>query len=403
MTMRSKDIVKQMAEEFRIQFTAALKSGKEDDLADAMTQFGEKLSDSILADAEQFAGELDNGVLNGRGTRALTQEETAFYREYITAAQAPDFKQALSNVTTTVPPTIIDRVFEDITEDHPLLRYIDLQNTGLLTRIIMSQGDGVATWGALTAAIAEELDAGFIVIDLDKKKESAFIPIPKAMLDLGPAWLDRYVRTFLSEALAAGLELAAVDGTGKDEPRGMSRKLSGDTDGIFPRKTALPFTEISPEALAPILSAISVNPNTNKRRMIPRLLFVCNIADFYNKIYPATTVRAADGKFATDVWPDAVDVVPTAALEEGMAVAGIASRYFLGLGTSQGGKLEYSDEYKFLEDERVYLIKLYGDGTARDENAFQTLDISELKPASLKVEVVGTVTTVSDGEGESVG
>ena len=44
------------------------------------------------------------------------------------------------------------------------------------------------------------------------------------------------------------------------------------------------------------------------------------------------------------------------------------------------GKIEYSDHYRFLEDERVYLIKGYANGMPLDNNAFLVLDISELQP-----------------------
>ena len=59
----------------------------------------------------------------------------------------------------------------------------------------------------------------------------------------------------------------------------------------------------------------------------------------------------------------------------------------MGIGTAKSGKIEYSDQYRFLEDERVYLTKLYGHGEPLDNNAFQVLDITNLKPAILKVEV----------------
>ena len=51
----------------------------------------------------------------------------------------------------------------------------------------------------------------------------------------------------------------------------------------------------------------------------------------------------------------------------------------------RNGKIEYSDEYRFLEDERVYLIKLYAHGFALDNNAFQVLDIEDLQPLRFKV------------------
>ena len=49
------------------------------------------------------------------------------------------------------------------------------------------------------------------------------------------------------------------------------------------------------------------------------------------------------------------------------------------------GRIEYSDDYRFLEDERVYLIKLYANGFAKDNNAFQVLNISQLQPNRFKV------------------
>ena len=66
----------------------------------------------------------------------------------------------------------------------------------------------------------------------------------------------------------------------------------------------------------------------------------------------------------------------------------------MGIGAgSNGGKIEYSDEYKFLDDERVYINKLYGNGRALDNNAFILLDISKLEAATIPVTVQGTVNT----------
>lgn len=59
----------------------------------------------------------------------------------------------------------------------------------------------------------------------------------------------------------------------------------------------------------------------------------------------------------------------------------------LGTGTGKGGKIEYSDEYKFLEDQRVYRIKLFGNGRPMDDKAFIYLDISALKPYVQQVHV----------------
>ena len=58
----------------------------------------------------------------------------------------------------------------------------------------------------------------------------------------------------------------------------------------------------------------------------------------------------------------------------------------VGAGTD-GGRLEYSDEYRFLEDQRVYRIKLYGNGRPMDDCSFAWVDISELEPLVQQVVV----------------
>ena len=67
----------------------------------------------------------------------------------------------------------------------------------------------------------------------------------------------------------------------------------------------------------------------------------------------------------------------------------------MGIGTSKEGEIDYSDHYRFLEDDRTYLVKLYGNGFPRDNNAFLLLDISEVQPFLYKVEQV-TPETVAD-------
>ena len=57
------------------------------------------------------------------------------------------------------------------------------------------------------------------------------------------------------------------------------------------------------------------------------------------------------------------------------------------------GVIEFSDEYKFLEDQRTYKIKTYGVGRAIDENSALVLDISGLEEAVIPVKVKGTVAT----------
>ena len=176
----------------------------------AFNDLAASIQEAVRAEYEQAIQSNDASILAQRGVRQLTSEETQYYQAVIEAMKSNNPKQALSEVDNVLPKTTIDAVFEDLTTNHPLLDAINFQNTGALVEIIVSTSSGVAGWGDLTATINKELAGSFAIIELGQKKLSAFIPVAKATLDLGPAWLDRYVRTLLAEALATELEAASV-------------------------------------------------------------------------------------------------------------------------------------------------------------------------------------------------
>ena len=120
---------------------------------------------------------------------------------------------------------------------------------------------------------------------------------------------------------------------------------------------------------------------------------VVNPTDYLTKVMPSTTIRAADGTYVNNVFPLQTKVIQSTEVPTGKAIFGLANRYFMGIGTALSGKIEYSDEYKFLEDERVYLVKMYGHGEPLDNTAFVYVDISGLTPAIQEVTVKGTVST----------
>ena len=135
-----------------------------------------------------------------------------------------------------------------MTQNHPLLSAVDTMNVAGLTESFYSTTDAgaAATWGTVTDAIATEIASGFKKIELSQNKLSAFMPISMGMLDLGPVWLDTYIRTCLSEALALGYENAIVTGTGNNMPIGMDRSVADDvtvTGGVYPQKNAIAVTD----------------------------------------------------------------------------------------------------------------------------------------------------------------
>lgn len=395
--MKSKDLIQQ---ELKDNLVKAFQSEDQDAIAKAFADFADTVQQNVMEDYASYQKTQDSAILAKRGMHQLTAKETKFYEGIIGAMKSENPQQAFTGVEVAFPETIIDNVIADIKAEHPLLAAINFTNTTVLTKMIVNkQGTQLAVWGPISSAITTELSGAIGKIDLTLCKLSAFMPISKDMLNVGPEWMDAYVRGTLSEAIALATETAIVDGTGKDMPIGMDRSVADDvtvTGGVYPLKTAVVVSDFEPATYGAILGTLAKAPN-GKTRTITNVLMIVNPSEYFTKVFPATTVRAVDGTYSHDVFPFPTTVIQSPAVAAGKAIFGLANKYFMGIGAgTNGGKIEYSDEFKFLDDERVYLSKLYGNGRALDDNAFIYADISGLKPATLQVtvkEVDGIVKT----------
>lgn len=384
--MKTPDIIQQERSAIMQRMADATQNNDTAAFSQAFGDLAESIQQAVVGEFHEMQAQQDTSILAARGCRTLTSKEKQYYETVIEAMKSAVPQQALANINTVLPETVIDSVFEDLKDNHPLLAAINFTNTGALVKILLSTTGGVAAWGTLDATIKDELSASFEEVDLSLSKLSAFIPVNKYMIELGPQWIDRYVRELLAEAMAVQLEAGIVDGTGKNQPIGMTRKLSGAVDGAYPSKDAVAITDLSPATFGSILNTLSETPNGH-RRAVQSVLLVVNPVDYFTKVFPATTPRATDGTYNHEVFPFPTTVIQSAAVPSGKAIFGLASKYFMGIGTQSGGKIEYSDEYKFLEQQRTYLTYMYGYGRAMDENAFVLADISGLKPALQTVNV----------------
>ena len=396
--MKNLDLLKQQKADFAAKMKEAIQNNDEQVFAEAFVEFANAVQEAVIAEARGLVQSVDNTVLAGRGVRVLTSQEREYYQRIIDAMKSNNPKQALTGFNDVLPETVIDAIFEDITEEHPLLSVINFQNTAALIKYLYSTMDGrhLAWWGKLCSDIEKALNAEFKLLNLEQTKLSAYVPVCKAMLDLGPAWLDRYVRTILGEAIANGLEDGIINGRGIAEqgdifePIGMIRDLSQPIDPTngYAAKVPVPIADLLPETYLPLVADLSIGPNGLNRR-ITEVLLVVNPQDYLRKIVPATIYRQPDGRYVLDIFPFPTRVVQSAYMDEGTAILGLAKRYLMAMGIGdKGGRIEYSDEYYFLEDERVYLTKFYGTGRPLDNNSFIRLDIENVKPIVPAIRVV---------------
>lgn len=349
----------------------------------------QELTDEQEEKLNAMQREADQAAMTARGEKPLTSAEQKFYTELGEAMQSRDPQQAMSNLKDVMPETVINRVFDDLRTRHPLLSAINFIPSGANIKVILNaNGQNEAAWGELCDEIVTELAGGFQVVSSNLLKLSAFLPVCKQGFTFGPAWLDRYVRETLYEAIANGMEAGIVNGTGKSEPIGMTRQVGPGTtvtSGVYPKKAAVKVADFDMATMGKLISLIAADDN-GKARDIRDLLLVCNVTDYYTKILPATQIMAPDGSYRSAL-PYNVRIVPVSrGLDQGEAVFGLGYRYFAAAGMDPDGNIEYSDHYRFLQDQRVYLIKAFANGFPMDGNAFLLLDVSNVQPARYLVQ-----------------
>lgn len=399
--MKNLDNFNAKKDELLSNLTASIAANDADSMKTNLEAWQSFMVEEFNAAKAEFEATADRTILAARGARQLTAEETNFYEDFIKSAKAQDDPEVTGVITNTMrelPKTVLTSVLDEIKQNHPLLAAINFQNTSAAIKwVFNNQTAGQsATWDELNTAITTELKGKIDTLELTFCKLTAFMYATQDMLDLGPVWVDAYVRATLSEALAVGLETAIVDGDGVKKPVGMTRNFTGNfnpTTG-YARKTAVTVTDFGVDTYASILDTLSTTRLGNKRD-ISEVVLICNPSDYFTKVMPATTRFTESGTYKNNIFPFPTTVIRSTAVPANHAVMGISKNYFMGIGTSKGGRLEKDDSYKFLEDLRTYKIKLHGNGRPVDINSFVYLDITNVQPV---LPVVKTVTDAEDGD-----
>ena len=378
----NKDLNEKSKEEIVNSINEAVKEGNAEKQVDGMVDLMNYVARDAAQKVIRARSEADNdsAILTARGVKQLTSEEKKYFNDLIKYMKD---SQSLETIPNVMPETTINRIYEDLEAEHEILGAVDFQNvTGIIETIVRTGDVDAAWWGPLNDEIKKQLDSGFQKKPVNLYKLSAYLPVAKAYLDLGPEWLETFIRRMIVEALSMGLEKAIVTGNGKDCPIGMNRDLDGNVvAGVYPKKAAITVNNLKPSTYGALLALLT----NNGKRKINEVVLVVNPLDYFTKIYPAITILNSMGSYISNVLPFPTKVIQCPDLDQGEAVFGVGKQYFMGLGSNQ--KIEKSDEYRFLEDERVYLGKMYGNGFPKDNVSFLTLDISEMEALTMEVVV----------------
>ncbi|MCI8451086.1 MAG: phage major capsid protein [Eggerthellaceae bacterium] len=394
-------MIKFANQEAATQLAQAMAGDDVDAIALAWASFGESIAEQIRADFAAQTAASDSSALEARGYRTLTSAEESWYREVAQALKSRNPEQSfidlLSDETKdAMPTTIIEDVFRDLEQSHPLLSKIASKYVGYSTKYIINDSTiQMGGWGEIDAKITKEIKGAIKILDLNQSKYTAFCVIPIDLLDMGPTFLDAYIRALFAEALATGLEDAIVNGSGINQPIGMMRNPNGTFDQTsgYPEKEAIKITSFDPASYGAVVSKL-VKSESGRERTFSSVMLLTNMTDYLTKVMPATTVLGQDGSYKNNLFPFATDAFPCNSVPDGKAVLGIAETYTLAVGGSRNGQISYDDSIGYLDDVRTFKLVQHGTGRAYDDTCFIVLDISELDPAYITVRNVDAVPTV---------
>lgn len=337
----------------------------------------EDLTEKITAEVR--TQQMDAQILSARGQNVLTSEEMKFFND-VTISGGFDEDSIL-------PVTTQERVFEDLVAAHPLLDAVGLQDLGAVTRFIYSDPTKAYAWGALFGEIKGQVSAAFTEEQIGQLKLTAFAVIPKDMLELGPVWVERYVRTLLVESYSVGLEYGLVNGRGpsQNEPIGLTKNVNKSTGAVTAKTTSgtltfapSEFGETVAGELHDVIKALSTDADNKARKVLNKVVMVVNPIDAISVQF-RNTIQTANGQWVTSL-PYNIQVVESEEIGEKKALFFVKGQYLAAV--AGGYKANKFDQTLAIEDAMLYTIKQFANGKPKDNKTalLYDLDISFAPP-----------------------
>lgn len=336
---------------------------------------------------------LDRSILQQRGQNVLTSEETKFFAAAVVEGGFTD--------DAILPETTQERVFEDLTTEHPLLAALGLQDLGALTRFIYSDATKTYVWGPLFGGIAGQINAAFKEKSIGQMKLTAFAVIPDDMLVLGPVWVERYVRTVIVESYSVGLENGFVKGTGTNQPIGLMKDVNPLTfavtdkvsQGVLTFEPSVNGETISNE-LYQVVSALSKNAEGKARKVGGKVVMVVNPIAAIG-VQMRNTIQTANGQWVTAL-PYNIEIVESEEVPDNKAIFFVKGQYIAAI--AGGYKLKKFDQTLAIEDAILYTIKQFANGMPKDNKAALVYDLAlGFTPLTTTTTTAPATTTTTTG------
>jgi hypothetical protein len=200
------------------------------------------------------------------------------------------------------------------------------------------------------------------------------------MLELGPVWIERYVRTLLVESYSVGLEYGFVNGRGatQSEPVGLLKDVNVDTGAITDKTSSGTLTfapsqygEVIAGELYNVVKALSTNAKDESRKIGGKVVMVVNPIDAIGVQF-RNTIQTANGQWVTAL-PYNIQVVESEEIPVGKALFFVKGEYIAVI--AGGYKLKKFDQTFAMEDATLYTIKQFANGKPKDNKTALVYDL----------------------------
>jgi HK97 family phage major capsid protein len=359
--------------EAKQKLTNAMASGDEKQQTEAFQNYFDALQTEVVNSVRSQVNDemLDRSVLQQRGQNVLTSEEMKFFNAAVVDGGFTD--------DSILPVSTQERVFEDLVKEHALLGAIGLQDLGAVTRFIYSDPTKAYVWGQLFGGIAGQVNAAFTEEEFGQLKLTAFAVIPNDMLELGPVWVERYVRTLLVESYSTGLEYGFVNGGGNNQPIGLIKDVDAETGAVTTKTSSGTLTfapsdkgEIVAGELYDVVSALSTDADGKNRKVLNKVVMTVNPVDAIG-VQARNTIQTANGQWVMAL-PYNIQVVESEEIPVGQALFFVKGEYIAAL--AGGYKLKKFDQTLAIEDATLYTIKQFANGKPKDNKAALLYDLA---------------------------
>lgn len=335
--------------------------------------------EAMFEEAKKVASnEVQTAIAMSPAEAKMTARERKFFNEID--------KTIATGAVELLPEETVDRIFEDLTKQHPLLEAIGLKNVGIRLKFIDSETSGTAVWGHVFGEIQGQLKAAFSSEKAIQNKLTAFVVIPKDAFKFGPSWIQQFVIAQINEAFSVALEAAFLNGDGAEKPVGLAMQLTGTTVGeitTYPAKTptgALTFadSETTVKELTSVYKYHSTKANGESVAVEGNVVMVVNPADAWDVKKQYTSLNA-QGVYVTAL-PYNLILIESIAQKAGQVTTFVKGRYNAYI--AGGIEITKYTETLALEDMDLYTAKQFAYGKARDEKAAAVWTLSVTTPGA---------------------